>query len=101
MKVKIKLAYLTAMIILASGCSAYSPDDYAEAGSASKESLCVNMDATQEMKCREKEERGVIAEIGADANCDHTYAYERNRCKSEKAMQQQALDESLKKHTGK
>ncbi|WP_448569979.1 hypothetical protein [Thalassotalea ganghwensis] len=100
MMLKSKLMSLTVMVMLINGCSAYSKDDYGAADATKPESMCVNMEPAQEMKCKEREDALLIG-LGADKNCNHPYEYERNRCKSEQAKQQKTLDDSLKKHTDK
>ena len=100
MKVQFKLILSALIIMLANGCSTYTTEDYGESGVSSKASSCVNMTPAQEMKCKEREESLVIG-LGANENCNHPYEYEKNRCRSEQAKKQKALDESLKKHTGK
>ncbi|MDB2387119.1 hypothetical protein N9W21_07220 [Shewanella sp.] len=100
MNLKFKLTLFTLVMILANGCHSYSAEDYGKAPVNKKASSCVNMDSAQEIKCKESEESTFMI-LGADENCNHPYEYERNRCLSEKANQQKALDESLKKHTGK
>lgn len=100
MNLKIKLIFSSLLIVLASGCTTYSTEDYAESDATKKKSLCVNMEPAQEMKCKEQEDSLYIG-LGADENCNHPYEYERNRCKSEQAKKLKTLNESLKKHTGK
>jgi hypothetical protein len=100
MKLILKLILSPVILALASGCSTYSTEDYGDADVSKKESLCLNMEPAQEMKCKEREESLLIG-LGADKNCNHPYEYERNRCKSEQAKQKKSLDESLKKHTNK
>jgi len=98
MNLKLKLIFSTLVLILTSGCSSYSVEDYADPNVSKKESLCVNMEPAQEMKCKERENSLLIG-LGADKNCNHPYEYEKNRCKKEQAKQKNALDQSLKKHT--
>lgn len=100
MNLKLKLIFSTVIIILINGCSTYSTEDYGDPDVGKKESLCINMEPAQEMKCKETE-NNLLIELGADENCNHSYEYEKNRCKSEQAKQKKALDESLKKHTDK
>ena len=100
MNLKLKLKFIAVILILTSGCSTYSAEDYGDLNASKKESLCINMDTAQEMKCKERENSLLIG-FGADKNCNHPYEYEKNRCKSEQAKQKKALDESLKKHMGK
>ena len=100
MNLQFKLTLSTLIIILTNGCSSYGTEDYGEPGVSRKVSSCVNMEPAQEMKCKEREESLLIG-LGADENCNHPYEYERNRCRSEQAKKQKALNESLKKHTGK
>lgn len=100
MNLKFRLILSTVILTLANGCSTYSVEDYESSGASQKKSSCVNMEPAQEMKCKEREESLLIG-LGADKICNHPYEYERNRCKSEQAKHQKALDESLKKHTGK
>ncbi|WP_286266972.1 hypothetical protein [Thalassotalea atypica] len=100
MNLKLKLILSAMMLVLTCGCSTYSTSDYGTTDVIKKESLCVNMEPAQEMKCKEKEESLLIG-LGADGNCNHPYEYEKNRCKSEQAKQRKALDQSLKKHTDK
>ena len=100
MNLQFKLIISALISILANGCSSYSTEDYGEAGVSRKAASCVNMEPAQEMKCKEREESLLIG-LGADENCNHPYEYEKNRCKSEQAKKQKALDESLKKHSGK
>ena len=99
MSLPARLVY-TSVVAMLMGCSAYSSDDYADSKAAKKESLCVNMEPAQEMKCKEQEKQLQIG-LGADKNCNHLYDYERNRCLSEQKKKSEALAESLKKHTGK
>lgn len=94
---KIKIICLVTFIVFLSGCSSYSVDDYGEADNQTNETSCINMEPAQEAKCKERENELIIS-IGADANCNHPYEYERNRCMKEKAKKQRLLDESLKKH---
>jgi hypothetical protein len=100
MNLQFKLIISALISILANGCSSYSTEDYGEAGVSRKAASCVNMEPAHEMKCKEREESLLIG-LGADENCNHPYEYEKNRCKSEQAKKQKALDESLKKHSGK
>jgi len=100
MNLKLKLIYSAVILILANGCSTYSVEDYGVPDVSKKESLCINMEPAQEMKCKERE-KSLLIGLGADKNCNHPYEYEKNRCKSEQAKQKKALDESLKKHTDK
>jgi len=100
MNLKLKLIFSAVILILANGCSTYSEEDYGDPDFSKKESLCINMEPAQEMKCKEREESLLIG-LGADKNCNHPYEYEKNRCKSEQAKQKKALDDSLKKHTDK
>ncbi|WP_085298749.1 hypothetical protein [Cognaticolwellia mytili] len=100
MSLKHSLILLAVVFSLLSGCTTYSTEDYKDSATSKKESSCINMEPAQEMKCKEKE-KSLIIGLGADNNCNHPYEYEKNRCKSEKARQQKALDQSLKKHTGK
>ena len=86
MSLKFKLILSTVILILANGCSTYSADDYGNPNVSNKESLCINMDPAQEMKCKEREESLLIG-LGADKNCNHPYEYERNRCKREQSKQ--------------
>lgn len=98
MNLKFKLIMSTVILVFANGCSTYNTEDYEESSVSKRQSSCVNMDPAQEMKCKEREESLQIG-LGADKNCNHPYEYEKNRCKREQAKTQQALDESLKKHT--
>ena len=100
MNLKLKLILSVVILILINGCSTYSADDYGDPDVSMKESLCINMEPAQEMKCKERE-KSLLIGLGADKNCNHPYEYEKNRCKSEQAKQKKALDESLKKHTEK
>lgn len=100
MNLQYKLLSLIVLIVFFSGCSSYSTDDYGESGVNRKVSSCINMEPAQAMKCKEREESLQLG-LGADKNCNHPYEYERNRCKSEQAKHQKALDESLKKHKNK
>lgn len=100
MNFKFKLILSTVILILVNGCSIYSAEDYANPNVSKKESLCINMNPAQEMKCKERE-KSLLIGLGADKNCNHPYEYEKNRCKSEQAKQKKALDESLKKHMEK
>jgi hypothetical protein len=100
MNLRLKLILTTVLLILTNGCSIYSTEDYGDPDDSKNESLCINMEPAQEMKCKEKENSLLIG-LGADKNCSHPYEYERNRCKSDQAKQKKALDESLKKHTDK
>jgi len=99
MRVLPKIAIFIAAIALINGCSVYSEDDYGEAPVGMNESLCKNMEPAQEMKCKEREHSLQIG-LGADKNCNHPYEYEKNRCMSDQAKQQKALDDSLNKHKG-
>jgi len=100
MNLKLKLIFSAVILILANGCSTYSAEDYGDPDVSKNESLCINMEPAQEMKCKERE-KSLLIGLGADKNCNHPYEYEKNRCKSEQAKQKKALDESLKKHTDK
>lgn len=100
MHLKFKLISSLAIIFLASACSSYSTEDYAEPGASQKITSCINMEPAQQMICEEKE-KSLIIGLGADKNCNHPYQYEKNRCKSQQAKQQKLLDESLKKHKRK
>ncbi len=100
MNLKLKLICSAVILILANGCSTYSVEDYGVPDVSRKESLCINMEPAQEMKCKERE-KSLLIGLGADKNCNHPYEYEKNRCKSEQAKQKKALDESLEKHTNK
>jgi hypothetical protein len=100
MNLKFTLILSSMIIVLANACSSYSTEDYGESGVNKKESLCVNMEPAQEMKCKERE-KSLIIGLGADKNCNHPYEYEKNRCKSEQVKKQKALEASLKKHSGK
>jgi hypothetical protein len=95
MKSKLDVIYF--VVILLSGCSTYSEEDYGEPDTLKSESLCVNMEPAQEARCKEREKKLIIS-LGADKNCNHPYEYEKNRCKNEKVKQKKLLDESLKKH---
>lgn len=99
MGLQLKLICSSVILLLTSGCSTYSAEDYGDPDVSEKKSLCINMEPAQEMKCKERENNLQIG-LGADKNCNHQYEYERNRCKSEQAKQKKALDESLEKHTG-
>jgi len=100
MNLKLKLICSSVIFLLANGCSTYSEENYGNSDVSKKDSLCINMDPAQKMKCKEREESLLIG-LGADKNCNHPYEYEKNRCKSEQAKNKRALDESLKKHTDK
>ena len=100
MNLQLKLILTAVIIILINGCSTYSTEDYGDPEVSKNESLCTNMEPAQEMKCKERENSLLIG-LGADKNCNHPYEYEKNRCKGEQAKTKKALDESLKKHTGK
>lgn len=100
MNLKFELIFSAVILILINGCSTYSEEDYGDADVSKKESLCINMDPSQEMKCKESENSLQIG-LGADKNCNHPYEYEKNRCKREQENQQKALDESLKKPINK
>ncbi|WDE08574.1 hypothetical protein SG34_032135 [Thalassomonas viridans] len=100
MNLKLKLAFSAVILILTNGCATYSAEDYEDPNASTKESLCINMEPAQEMKCKERE-KSLLIGLGADKNCNHPYEYGRNRCRSEQARQKKALDESLKKHTDK
>lgn len=100
MHLKLKLMSSLAVIFLASACSSYSTEDYAEPGASQKVTSCINMEPAQQMICEERE-KSLLIGLGADKNCNHPYEYEKNRCKSQQAKQQKSLDESLKKRTGK
>jgi len=97
MNLKFRLIFSAVILILTSGCSTYSAEDYGDPNVSKKKSLCINMEPAQEMKCKEGE-NGLLIGLGADKNCNHPYEYEKNRCKSEQVKQKKALDESLKKH---
>ena len=100
MNLKFKLIFSAVILILTNGCSTYSEEDYGDSDVSNKESICINMEPSQEMKCKERENSLQIG-LGADKNCNHLYEYEKNRCKREQENQQKALDESLKKHINK
>lgn len=100
MNLNLKLIFSVVILILTTGCSTYSTEDYGDPEVSNKESLCKNMEPAQEMKCKERENSLLIG-LGADKNCNHPYEYEKNRCKNEQAKQKKALDESLKKHIDK
>lgn len=100
MNLKVNLITLTTTLLVVTGCSTYSPEDYGDPNVNNKGSSCTNMEPAQEMKCKEREDSLLIG-LGADKNCNHPYEYEKNRCKAQQAKQQKALDESLKKHTDK
>lgn len=100
MNLKISLVPSVLILIMASGCSSYSEEDYGERQLSSSNSSCENMEPAQEMKCKEGE-KSLLIGLGADENCNHPYEYEKNRCKSEQAKRTKALSESLKKHVGK
>jgi hypothetical protein len=100
MNFKHKLIFSTVTLMLANGCSTYSVEDYGDPDFSKQESLCINMEPAQEMKCKEREE-SLLLGLGAENNCNHPYEYEKNKCKSEQAKQKNALEESLNKHTNK
>jgi hypothetical protein len=100
MNLQCKLILSIVILFLANGCSSYGIEDYGESEVSIKALSCANMEPAQEMKCKEREESLLIG-LGADENCNHPYEYEKNRCKSEQAKKQKALDESLKQHISK
>jgi hypothetical protein len=100
MNLKFTLIFSIFIFTLANGCSSYRVEDYGDSGVSKKESLCINMEPAQEIKCKEREQSLLIG-LGADKNCNHPYEYEKNRCKSAQAKQKKALKDSIKKHTDK
>jgi len=100
MKLKLRLVFSVAAVLLTNACSTYSTEDYGDADVEAKASLCTNMESAQEMLCKQRQ-KSLQLGLGADKNCNHPYEYERNRCKGEQAKQKQALAESLKKHMDK
>jgi len=97
MNLKLKFI-LPTVLMMVTGCSTYSEKDYADPNLNENKSLCINMEPSQEIKCKERENSLQIG-LGADKNCNHPYEYEKNRCKREQAEQNKALADSLKKHT--
>jgi hypothetical protein len=100
MNLQLKLIFSAVILIVATGCSTYSSEDYGDPDVSNKKSLCINMEPSQEMKCKEREESLLIG-LGADKNCNHPYEYEKKRCKNEQAKNKKALEESLNKHKRK
>jgi len=78
MNLKFKLIFSAVILILTNGCSTYSEEDYGDSDVSKKESLCINMEPSQEMKCKESENSLQIG-LGADKNCNHPYEYEKNQ----------------------
>lgn len=100
MNLRLKFILTTVILIFTNGCSTYSADDYGDPDVSNNESLCINMEPAQEIKCKERENSLLIG-LGADKNCNHPYEYEKNRCKRVQSRQKKALAESLEKHTNK
>ena len=96
MHLSFKFLFLTIALVVINGCSTYSTEDYADPKASKKESLCINMEPAQAMKCKEREQTLHLS-LGADKNCNHAYEYERNRCKAEQAKHKKALADITKK----
>lgn len=88
---------LLTIVTILSGCSSYSEEDVAQVNTGKKESACVNMEPAQEQLCKDRE-RKLVLKVN-QANCQHPYQYEKNRCENEQENKKQLLNDSLSKHT--